>query len=298
MVSPADKGGAPVEALTREGGWILASEDGNALTYVVDGALGEEVQGNRSPEWQQVLATRTSTGWSSQDIATPSSHAKGIAPGNPPEYQFFTPDLSTALVQPTEPGAEPPLAPGVKQATMYVRDNATGTYLPLVTEANTAPGTQFGGHIHFLAATADLAHVVIVSEVALTGPGSSRGLYEWSGGQLHFVSVLPHGKAATSAELGFYDSVLAHAISNDGSRIVWTNKEDSSTRGGHLYMRDTISRETIQLDAARASPNPKKARRSSRPRARRVARVLHRQAAPDRGLHRGTGPGCRQARPV
>ena len=59
MVSPPDKGGAPVEALTREGGLILASEDGNALTYVVNGALGEEAQGNRSPEWQQVLATRT-----------------------------------------------------------------------------------------------------------------------------------------------------------------------------------------------------------------------------------------------
>ena len=117
------------------------------------------MQGNRSPEMEQVLATRTSTGWSSQDIATASSGAKGIAPGNAPEYQFFTPDLSTALVQPAEPGAEPPLAPGVKQATMYLRDNATGTYLPLVTEANTAPGTQFGGHIHSLAATADLSQM-------------------------------------------------------------------------------------------------------------------------------------------
>ena len=60
MVSPPDKQGAPVEALTREGGLILSSENGNALTYVVDNALGEEVQGNRSPEWQQVLAARGS----------------------------------------------------------------------------------------------------------------------------------------------------------------------------------------------------------------------------------------------
>ena len=77
MVTPPDKHGAPVEALTREGGLILASEDGDALTYVVDGALGEEAQGNRSPEWQQVLATRGAERWSSQDIATPSSKAQG-----------------------------------------------------------------------------------------------------------------------------------------------------------------------------------------------------------------------------
>jgi DNA-binding beta-propeller fold protein YncE len=259
MVSPPDKGAAPVEALTREGGLILASEDGNALTYVVDGALGEAVQGNRSPEMQQVLATRTAQGWSSQNIATPSSKAKGIAPGNAPEYQFFTPDLSAALVQPTEPGAEPPLAPGVVQATMYLRDDATGSYLPLVTEADTAPGTEFGGHIHFLSATADLTHVVIASEVALTGPGSSHGLYEWSGGQLRFVSMLPNGVTpAASAELGFYGAVLAHAISDDGSRIVWTNKEDLNTRGGHLYMRDATRGETIQLDAAKGVVEPEK----------------------------------------
>ena len=54
---------------------------------------------------------------------------------------------------------------------MYLRDDAAGTYLPLVTEADTAPGTKFGGHIHFLTATPDLSHVVIASEVALDRPG-------------------------------------------------------------------------------------------------------------------------------
>jgi hypothetical protein len=258
MVTPPDKGGAPVEALTREGGLILASEQGNALTYVVNGALGEEVQGNRSPEWQQMLATRSVNGWSSQDIATASTRAKGIAPGNPPEYQFFTPDLSTGLVEPPEAGskAEPPLAPSVVQATPYLRDDATGTYLPLVTEANTPPETKFGGRIHFLSATPDLSHVLLASEVALTGPRSSHGLYEWAAGQLRFVSVLPNGKPAATAELGFYSAVLARAISNDGSRIIWTNKEDTATRTGHLYLRDTVSGETIQLDAAQGVSEP------------------------------------------
>jgi hypothetical protein len=258
MVSPPNKAGAPVEALTREGGLILASEDGSRLTYVVDGALGEEVQGNRSPEWQQVLARRGASEWESQDIATPSSKAKGIAPGNPPEYQFFNPDLSTALDEPAEPGPQPPLAPGVTQATPYLRDNAAGTFLPLVTDANTPPGTQFGGHIHFLSATADLSHVVIASEVALTGPSSSHGLYEWSAGQLQFVSLLPDGVTpAVTAELGFFGRAFSHAISDDGSRIIWSSKQENGGRG-HLYMRDTVRGETIQLDGAQGVAEPEK----------------------------------------
>ena len=45
-----------------------------------------------------------------------------------------------------------------------MRDNATGAYLPLVTEANIPPGTEFGHEIHFLTATTDLSHVVLRSE--------------------------------------------------------------------------------------------------------------------------------------
>ena len=99
MVTPPDKQGGPVEALTSEGGAILASENGEAFAYVVDGALGQEVEGNRQPEMQQVLAHREASGWGSQDIATPNSKAQGVSEGNTPEYAFFTPDLSEALVR-------------------------------------------------------------------------------------------------------------------------------------------------------------------------------------------------------
>lgn len=263
MVSPPEKGGAPIESLPREGGVIRAANDGHALTYVVNGGLGEEVEGNRSPEWQQIIATRTPSGWSSKDIATPNSKAKGVTSGNAPEYQLFSPQLSTALVEPAELNtkAEPPLAPGVTQATMYLRYIETGSYLPLVTEANTALGTQFGEHVHFLSASPDLSHVVLKSEVGLTGPTSPHPpgpfeLYEWSSGQLQLVSVMPGGKTARHGELGFFDRVLAHAISSDGSRVIWTNKEDFTTLGGHLYLRDTVKEETIQLDRAKGVAEP------------------------------------------
>src|SRR4029077_4329031 len=258
MVSPPNKAGAPVEALTREGGLIVASENGNRLTYVVNGALGEDVQGNRSPEWQQIIATRGASAWSSQDVATPSSKAKGLAPGNAPEYQFFTPDLSVALVEPFEQQAEPPLVPGVTQATMYLRENASGSYQALVSEADTQAGTQFGARVHFVSATADLSHVVLTSSVALTGAESAPGLYEWSAGQLRFVSVLPGEIPATGlTELGFFGRVLAHAISDDGSRIIWTLKAENNGRG-HLYMRESTRGETLQLDAAQGVVEPEK----------------------------------------
>jgi hypothetical protein len=258
MVSPPDKHGAPIEALTREGGVILASEHGNSITYVANGSITEEAEGNRSPEMQQVLSTRTSAGWRSEDIATPNSRAQGVSAGQAPEYQFFTPDLSIALVEPwgATPFSEPPLAPEATQKTIYVRDNTSGTYVALVTEANVPTGTQFGGQIHFLSATPDLSHVVLRSAVALTPPPSGPGLYEWAGGRLQFVSLLPDGKTvASEAELGFDGHVLAHAVSSDGSRIIWTSKDENSG-AGHLYMRDTAKGATIQLDAAQGTGEP------------------------------------------
>jgi hypothetical protein len=258
LVTPVDKGSAAVEALTREGGVILASTDGDRLTYVADGALGEGVQGNRSPEMQQILATRGQSAWSSEDLSTPNENAKGITAGHAPEYEFFTADLSGALVEPAAPGAEPPLAEGAEQSSVYLRDNATSKYLPLVSEADTAPGTQANDKIHFVNATPDLSHVVIRSEVALTGTGSSKGLYEWSAGQLAFVSVLPNGKAASTPEPGVFGSVLARSLSDSGSRVLWTNKEDFNTHGGHLYLRDTVRGETVKLDAAQGLAEPEK----------------------------------------
>lgn len=272
LVSPVNKHGAAIEPLTYAGAVFLASESGNALTYVSDGAITENPQGNRSPEPQQNISTRSPTGWTTEDIATPNSIAQGVNVGNAPEYQSFTPDLSMALVAPwtDTPKAEPPLAPGVQQATIYLRDDtplkpgppeqkayaeveanngflAPG-YLPLVTELNVAPGAKFGSQLSFVSATPDLSHVILKSNVALTAAPSGAGLYEWKDGVLEFVSLLPTGEPASKPRLGFREGAVARAISSDGSRVIWTNTEENAERG-HLYMRDIATRETIQLDS-------------------------------------------------
>ncbi len=262
MVSPPDKHGAEIESQGLFGGLALASADGGELTYVTDGAISAEAEGNRSPEMQQELATRTSEGWHTEDIVTPQEGALGLVhAGNPPEYQFFSPDLSQALVQPVGASelAEPPLPPFYpRQATMYVRNDTTGTYLPVVSEADTAPGTKFGGRVHFVSATPDLSHVLLRSTVPLEGEtwpaGDNSELYEWSQGALQLVSVLPSGLPAHDPELGF-SLAAAGAVSADGSRVIYTSREENSGVG-HLYMRDNRTGQTLQLDAAQGLGEP------------------------------------------
>jgi hypothetical protein len=324
MVSPTNKQGGYIEPISLVGGAIQASEDGNAFAYLVNGPVREGVEGNRSPEPQQVLASRGSTQWSSQEIVPPHERPAGIRAGNLDEYLLFSGDLSLAAVQPfpfaLTPYAEPPLsAPQTEterkpcsesaserpcqEKTVYVRDNAPVApatesveekvydaakangealakergeaakpgYLPLVSALNVVPGAKYGGvpinetsvtpALEFLDATHDLTHAVLLSQTALAPhPPSAPGLYEWSGSdnQLQLVSVLPNGEAAPNVgehvrvSLGFtFENNLRganfrHAISEDGTRIFWTNEEAGPA--GHLYLRDTVQAKTLQLD--------------------------------------------------
>ena len=257
LVSPPDKGAATIESITREGGVIQASEDGGAITYVANAPVGE-AEGNPARGLTQVLSTRRPEGWVSQDIATPHDAVTGVVPGEYAEYRFFSPELSLGLVEQTgndETPLSPPVLPGeAQEKTVYVRDDSTGGYSPLVTAANVPPGTTFGEQVSFVGATPDLSHVVLSSGVALKSApiALNDSLYEWAGGELQLVSKLPKaGEPAPSPSLGADDADVRHAISNDGSRIFWSAE-------GHLYMymRDMPKEETVQLDANQGGPPP------------------------------------------
>jgi NHL repeat len=300
MVSPPDKDGAGVEIGTPfysvAGGRVAeAAEDGQALTYVTNGPVGQ-AEGNRGFEPTQMLSVRGAAGWQEpQDIVTPNEHAEGFLLGGGSEYRFFSSNLALAVVQPYNVSsrtrlAEPPLSPPTSQAerghqekTLYVRadgpiqpqgaqtalygeaeengktmGDAGYGYVALVTGMD-APGAQFGSEppeseplLKFEGATADLGHVVLLSNVKGTAcePGAFGcvpELYEWSDGALHLVSRLPNGKANEPSEgqaaLGSYE-LVRHAISDDGSRVFWSAGEE------HLYMSDTASEptQTTQVD--------------------------------------------------
>jgi DNA-binding beta-propeller fold protein YncE/Tol biopolymer transport system component len=302
MVSPPDKDGAEPEAITEVGGLIQASEDGDAISYVTTGPMPAEAEpeGSRNPEFTQILSTRGSKGWGSQDISTANSRGSGIHVGSPAEYQWFSPNLALALVEPF-PGAahsgslagpplSPPLSPaeeGHQEKTIYLRDDAplqpeaaeaasyeaakhngelmkppNPGYLALVTKANAPGGEAFGGGIdagtgggeyegvEFSGATPDLSHAVFRSYRA------APGLYEWGPeGDVQLVSVLcpaakPHCVASEGTRVqanmgGFRGHDVRHAISNDGTRVFWTYSINGAEQ---LYVRDTETQETLQLD--------------------------------------------------
>jgi hypothetical protein len=282
LVSPANKKGGLIESFYF--GLIQAASDGSAITYLSTELLGEGGAGkNAIPS--TVLSRRGLGGWSSQDLAV----ANGIPPEgeqglqmtdlSAEEYRMFSPDLTAAVVEPWE---ATPLSAGATERTLYLRDNVTQTYLPLVTQANVQPGTKFGGstdgehatEIHFVAATPDLSHVVLESPFMLTPEATTltsagfENLYEWSKGRLQLVNILRNGEASSNqggALLGgtrhFAEGPggsSGRAVSSDGRWIAWTdgerygyNQTDGETFKG-LYVRDMVDNKTLQVGGSAA----------------------------------------------
>ncbi|MGO9490060.1 MAG: hypothetical protein ACLQBB_13670, partial [Solirubrobacteraceae bacterium] len=256
MVSPKNLNGGEAEPLSEAGGLTQASADGEALAWVSTAPLAE-AEGNRSLEATQLLSTRGTHGWSTQDIVTPNEHGTGIELGTQ-EYWMFSSSLALGLVQPFGGGgklAEPPLTPpvigeeaGHQEKTAYLRADAplaptaseqadyqdartdgaamsNPGFLALLTANEVMPGTQFGKEAKILDATPDLSHVVLESEIPLTeGSGKGRNLYEWSGDELALINVLPDGEPAPGAQLGDGDTMVRGAISSDGSRVFWNSE--------------------------------------------------------------------------
>jgi hypothetical protein len=268
MVSPVDKHGAAVEGLPGsefDAGLVQAAEGGGAIAYLADGSIAEGAAGNQAPSFSQVLSRRGVGGWSSQDIATPHESTAEIG-GARGEYDLFSPDLSVGLVYPKGETPVPPLEKGAEQ-TLYLRDDESGSYLPLVTAANVRPGSKIDNGLEFEGASSDLSHVVFFSSEALTETAvAERGvfgepfrsfLYEWSGGRVQLVSVLPPGAegkgpppspALAAANLGFEGNIVRHAVSSDGSRVVW-EAYFSENAFRHLYVRDVATGVSVQVDA-------------------------------------------------
>jgi hypothetical protein len=237
---------------------VEASEAGSALTYVANIPIGSQAASNNAPEFpSQVLSRRSATGWATENIVTPRSAETGHHIG---EYKQFSDDLSQALVEPESTFFDQ-LSPEATGPTPYLRDDETATYVPLVSAHDVPPGTQFAvegaaqeTEPHVAAATPDLSHVLLSTHHPLTANAkempyaNENGLYEWSGGTLKLVDVLPNGKQSGDGVVGESGIDIDHAISDDGSKVFWMETE----RGGSptaLYMRDTATEQTVQVDA-------------------------------------------------
>ncbi|MFZ1155138.1 MAG: hypothetical protein WAN93_09565, partial [Solirubrobacteraceae bacterium] len=220
-------------------------------------------------EGVQVFSTRGAAGWSSVDVGTPNEVSSGAIGGFGQEYRFFSSDLSRGVVQRTGPFL-PSLSAEASERTPYLRSLfadgdvedacVSSCFAPLATGVpgfeNVPPGTEIGreGGPAFIAASSDLAHVVVESPVALTeeAPGGGPGLYEWSAGRFQLINVLPGGLVAPQSSAPILGdspgNIAASAISADGSRVIWSEHAG----GSHLYMRDMRERVTVRLDAIQA----------------------------------------------
>jgi hypothetical protein len=282
LVSPPDKHAAVLSTLG-EVGLIQAAVDGSAIAYLGNAPTEGDAEGDAGSV--QVLSRRSPGGWSSKDLATPHEAATGVSPGSAPEYRFFAEDLSSAIVQPYG-RFNPALSPEASEQTPYMRKLAgcgAECYRPLVTGrepfANVPPGTPFGEETQceenngigggragtvcgprLVAGSADAQHFLVRSAVPLQPGLPPDELYEWSGGALSLVSVLPpngkgeelpaptgppgHGEEPLlGTGFGFGRDNARRAFSKDGSRVFWES-------GDGLYLRDTVRHQTLQVDAA------------------------------------------------
>ena len=273
MVSPPGGHGA-IESIFGEVNFaIQAAAGGGAVSYLTTAASESQPAGNSN--LSQVLSTRTRPGggWQSRDIASPHSEAAGISL-NFEEYRVFSEDLSLALLQPLGP-FNPALSGEASEQTAYLRSDylagdvsrlcVESCYRPLVTGApgfeNVAPGSKFGiQQVHgdacptepqcgpeFRGASPSFDHIVLSSKAPLEEGGVENGLYEWSAGHLQLLSILPDDTpdGSGTAHLGQFNVhslLVRHAVSADGSRVVW---EDGS--GSNLYLRDVTRGETVRL---------------------------------------------------
>jgi hypothetical protein len=269
LVSPPDKHGAELVPIFETGG-VQASVAGDAISFMATAPTEAEPAGNSNKV--QILSRRTPSGWGSQGIAIPHDASTGVPVGNGQEYRLFSSDLSLGIVQPFG-GFVSQISAEASEQTPYLRTDyptsdvnspcLASCYRPLVTGtsgyANVPSETVFAPTCEtsvicgpeFVGASPDLNHVVLQSAVPLTegapvGTSGEGSLYEWSGGRITLVSVLPDGELAptNSNPLFGENRVARNAVSTDGSRIVWSS---SGSKGERLYVRDTAREETVQV---------------------------------------------------
>jgi hypothetical protein len=267
LVTPPNKKSTQIEPFNESE--IQAAADGNGLTYISREAIGEDEVGK---SWQaQILSTRVPGGWNTKDITIPRA-LPGEGESAPDmtdlnnNFYLFSSDLSSAIVEPL--GIVPPLAPEVTtERTLYIRDNASGSYEPIVSPSNVLPGAKFGtpenegsvDTLHFLEGTPDLSHLVFESPIPLTSEPATGGvwnLYEWNAGKLRLVNILPGGESSSvagygSAYLGVESAFIAHSVSNDGRWIAWQTGNRNS-RTVQLFVRDMTGEKTFSVGGAHA----------------------------------------------
>ena len=269
MVSPVDK----------NGGDVAIGAVGRAFAAPVEAALGGErftysslrpfAAPGSAPLVSQYLSSRGPDGWSSDSISPPRVNPPLWPPGFNGQFKAFDEDLCSAWVlQDSDLALAHDAPPQV--ANLYRRDNCASEPSYELHTSVAPPGFGFGpGQINpelYIPSpqghSADGSHTVFRTPAGLTsnscGTAGIFQVYETSKeGTLRLISVLPPNKGnkatCTNSSVGifqgltdaFRESSLSHAVSEDGSRVFWTDSREPSIAGngpvgsgpGKLYVR-------------------------------------------------------------
>ncbi|HEV3070756.1 MAG TPA: hypothetical protein VGY76_04945 [Solirubrobacteraceae bacterium] len=245
-----------------------AAADGDAVAWVgeptTSSSSGAGVTGaGLGDQW---LSARTpDEGWKSSDITPIGTAAFALA-----QFQDFSGDLKNAVVW-----SDYPLTGEVSTGcwALYSRASEGGAFGALFS-------TQNCGSPLFAGASVDRSQIIFQDEAALTpnaqeaievppaaqeghaAPGLTQAcmfgcnLYDVVGGQLRLVNVIA-GVTVPNATFGGYSpargerTTFSHAISNDGSRIFWTDTQTGPDME-HLFVLENGT-STVPVSGAGAA---------------------------------------------
>jgi hypothetical protein len=257
MVSPVDKNGGEIQgfAANQGGGVIQAAAQGGAVTYTSASSFATP-QGSPGPN--QYLSTRSGNEWTTSNLTLPMlSGTYPEAPTSGVPYQLFSSDLSRALVSngrrcrvstltqcPVENSPLPGSGAPTGYRNYYLRSAANGSFKALLSSTDISGLALDSAHFElaFAAATPDFAHAVLSSCAALTAPATEvagsggecdptkPNLYEWSGGGLTLINLLPGESTGTP---GASLAAQSGAISANGQRVYFT-----TGAGAPIYLRE------------------------------------------------------------
>ncbi len=268
LVSPRDKHGGQVFPPEPNGGSCITGEckpgineapapmqstpEGDVIAYE-----GSPFSPNLGPSGEnEYISSRTSDGWRTTDLS-PFTELSGGGQG----FKALSADLSRGILFDLEPTLAPAAPEGY--ANLYSDDTERNSFTPIIT---TRPPNRPGGRSatsfapKLAGASGDFSDVVFEANDALTsgaidGGASSDNLYVWDGNGLSLANILPSGSpdgpdvaigSGTELTSSTGGQDYSHAISQDGSRIFWT---DLAT--GQVYLREDTSRTVAVPDAGR-----------------------------------------------
>lgn len=277
---------------------LQAAPDGEEVAYAGDPpAVGGNGSFGESGGNQYVAKRSTGGGWTAADVSATSYGT---------EYEAFSEGLSVGVLRSGEAlASDAPFgyrnlyrrAIGWRPEAGGSFGSASGPFEPLITEPPACPTRYFGSTengqlsiVTFGGGDAAFGHLLFEANAALTAtpvppwlPGygaecaPANYLYDWSGGQLYLVSVLPNGtgllpekveapvrkeetvtggmfgRRGPSAE-GYNSPDTSEVVSEAGTRVYWSTMERVPVGGKYgeeptgLFVRENDTRPQSEVE--------------------------------------------------